>query len=79
MNKRELILNLLRECPRTNWELCQLAKTARYGGRIFELRRAGYEITEERIERAVFRYTLVAEPEPIKIESLPTENQMELL
>ena len=79
MNKREIILNLLRERPRTNWELCQLAKTARYGGRIFELRKAGYEISEERIERGIFRYTLVAEPGPIKIEPLPVENQMELL
>ena len=79
MTKSETILALLREKPRTNWELCQLAKTARYGGRIHELRAQGYEISDERIERATFLYTLVAEPMPIKIAAPREERQMELL
>ena len=44
MTTRDAILNLLRSGPKTSWELTQLAKTSRYGGRIMELRRRGYDI-----------------------------------
>ncbi len=44
MTTRDIILNLLRSGPKTSWELCQGAKTSRYGGRIFELRKMGYGI-----------------------------------
>jgi len=44
MTTREVILNLLRSGPKTSWELTQGAKTSRYGGRIMELRRKGYDI-----------------------------------
>jgi len=44
MTTRDIILNLLRSGPKTSWELTQLAKTSRYGGRIMELRRKGYDI-----------------------------------
>lgn len=44
MTTRETILNLLRSGPKTSWELTEGAKTSRYGGRIMELRRMGYDI-----------------------------------
>src|SRR3990167_7844894 len=44
MTTRDAILNLLRSGPKTSWELTQGAKTSRYGGRIMELRRRGYDI-----------------------------------
>lgn len=39
----------------------------------------GYDITDERLGRGQFLYTLVSEPQPINIAPLPTKNQMELL
>lgn len=44
MTTRETILSLLRSGPKTSWELTEGAKTSRYGGRIMELRRMGYDI-----------------------------------
>ena len=79
MTKAEIILNLLRISPRTNWELTDLAKTGRVGARIYDLRKSGYEIDISREGLGRFRYTLIAEPKPVKIAPLPVENQMELL
>ena len=69
MTTRDAILNLLRSGPKTSWELCQGAKTSRYGGRIFELRKMGYVIQiKARItamgERIIVQkiYRLVSEP-----------------
>lgn len=50
------ILARLRQGPATNGELVQIAQ--RFGGRLEELRRAGFGITTERIGNGVFRYTL---------------------
>ena len=44
MTTRDTILSLLRSGPKTSWELTEGAKTSRYGGRIMELRRIGYDI-----------------------------------
>ena len=77
MTTRDAILNLLRSGPKTSWELTQLAKTSRYGGRIMELRRKGYDIRHsihsllradgETIVQHV--YELVSEPGAIKADS----------
>ena len=77
MTTRDTILNLLRSGPKTSWELTQLAKTSRYGGRIMELRRMGYDIRHsihsllradgETIVQHV--YELVSEPGAIKADS----------
>ena len=74
MTTRDMILNLLRSGPKTSWELTQLAKTSRYGGRIMELRRMGYDIRHsihsllrsdgEAIVQHI--YELVSEPEAIQ-------------
>jgi len=73
MTTRDTILNLLRSGPKTSWELTQGAKTSRYGGRIMELRRMGYDIRHsihsllradgETIIQHI--YELVSEPEAI--------------
>ena len=44
MTTRDIILSFLRSGPKTSWELTEGAKTSRYGGRIMELRRMGYDI-----------------------------------
>lgn len=69
MTKRDIILDLLRSGPKTSWELCQGAKTSRYGGRIFELRKMGYVIQiQVRVttmgERTIVQkiYRLIYEP-----------------
>ena len=68
-SKKKQILDLLRAGPKTSWELTQMAKTARYGGRIMELRVEGYEIIHEmrRLERTdgvvvQHIYRLISEP-----------------
>ena len=89
MTKREIILDMLRGGPRTSWQLCEGAKTARYGGRIFELRAMGYviEITpaitvvgDKKVQQKI--YTLISEPRAIIIaapEAILAERQMEFL
>src|SRR3990167_5064271 len=77
MTTRDAILNLLRSGPKTSWELTQEAKTSRYGGRIMELRRMGYDIRHsihsllradgEAVVQHV--YELVSEPGAIKADS----------
>lgn len=57
------ILSRLREGPATNGELLQIA--ARYGARIHELRKAGYQIPDPvRVSGGTFRYELKQEPKP---------------
>ncbi|HVB55858.1 MAG TPA: helix-turn-helix domain-containing protein [Candidatus Acidoferrales bacterium] len=62
--QRERILALLRargSAGCTNVELNAIC--FRYGGRIFELRGAGYEIKTIREGESLFRFVLTAEPE----------------
>lgn len=56
------ILDLLRERPRTNARLAQV--TARYGGRIYDLRKAGCVITTRHEPASGLSiYTLTHEPD----------------
>lgn len=50
------ILALLRQGPATNVELSAIGQ--RFGGRIHELRRAGYAILREQEGQGLYRYTL---------------------
>jgi hypothetical protein len=64
---KEKILATLREAGLrgvTNLELNEIA--FRYGARIFELRKLGYEIDKEYVEPGVWRYTLLSEPENLE-------------
>jgi len=48
MTSRQRILKILADHDEiSSWQLSQEAKTARYGGRVHELRRAGIEIDIE--------------------------------
>jgi hypothetical protein len=56
------ILDLLREMPRSNVDLATV--TARYGGRIYDLRKAGCRITTSHDPRSgLSLYNLTHEPE----------------
>lgn len=89
MTTRDTILNLLRSGPKTSWELCQGAKTSRYGGRIFELRKMGYVIKfvtrmSIRGDRAVIQriYRLVSEPAvptPFRVKRAPKRGKVGLI
>lgn len=50
------ILAMLRAGPATNVELSAIGQ--RFGGRIHELRRAGYAILREQVGQGLYRYTL---------------------
>lgn len=50
------ILAMLRKGPATNVELSAIGQ--RFGGRIHELRQAGYAILREQEGRGLYRYTL---------------------
>jgi hypothetical protein len=72
--QRERILSPLRSCGlagATNLELN--ASCFRYGARIFELRKAGFDIKTFREGETQFRFVLVGEPGHPK--SLPTFEQ----
>jgi hypothetical protein len=58
--QHSLILDALRMGPKTNVELSRIGM--RFGGRLKELRDAGYEFTKRHIEGGVFEYTLIHEP-----------------
>lgn len=58
----EKILAALQECPQTNAVLSKIALD--YGRRIRDLRREGYRIDRERIDRGLNRYTLKDGKEP---------------
>ena len=87
MTSRDRILAVLRSGPKTSWQLCQMAKTADYRRRIYELRQIGYEITVkkvvEKIENKVVvhhLWTLIAEPKPVsKVRVIEAKGQMGLL
>ena len=51
------ILDALRTGPKTNLELIHLCQ--RISGRIFDLRRRGYQITTVPLEPGIYRYTLM--------------------
>lgn len=51
------ILNLLKLRPATNRELATIS--LKYTGRISDLRRAGYEIVNQRLDGGLTRYTLI--------------------
>jgi len=51
------ILDALRTGPKTNLELIHLCQ--RISGRVFDLRRRGYQITTEPLEPGIYRYTLI--------------------
>jgi helix-turn-helix protein len=73
-SQRERILSLLRSrgsSGATNLELNAIC--FRYGARIFELRKAGFDIKTRREGETEFRFVLVGEPENPK--SLPTFEQ----
>lgn len=57
------VLELLREGPKTNMELVPI--TMRFGARIFEMRRRGFVIDTDVIDRAagLVLYTLRKEPD----------------
>ena len=86
MTTRDTILSLLRSGPKTSWELTEGAKTSRYGGRIMELRRMGYDIqhsirTFRRADgEAVVQhvYELVSEPEAILLDRTKKESAAKL-
>ena len=54
------IVQRLRQGPALNTELNSICY--RYGARIFELRKAGFEIEKAFVEPGVFRYSLCSEP-----------------
>lgn len=61
-NQASRILRLLRsERTVTNKQLNRIC--FRYGARIFELRREGWNIQKESLGRGLFQYWLVPEPE----------------
>ena len=54
------VLAALQQGPRTNLDLIHLCQ--RISGRIYDLRRRGYQIETACLEPGVFRYTLRGEP-----------------
>lgn len=72
---RDKVLARLEAGPTTNLELNDLC--FRYGARIHELRRQGYDIRGEAVGDGVFIYTLAqpTAPEPrVRLEALPAIN-----
>lgn len=57
------ILNALKEAPRTN-KYFSSRIALYYGRRVRDLRKRGYWINVERVERGIFLYTLLDEPDP---------------
>jgi len=73
--QRDLVLRMLRDAGRrgvTNVAFYE-AHVPRFGGRLLELRQAGYSIRTERLWSGNFRYVLTGEPRqltplPAKVE-----------
>ncbi len=57
--QRKMILSLLKQrAALTGFELFQATGSMRYGARIFELRRKGYDIRTTRIGVGIYSYRL---------------------
>lgn len=52
------VLAALQEGPKTNLELIHICQ--RISGRVYDLRKRGYQITMERLEAGIYLYTLEA-------------------
>jgi len=58
------ILAALHQAPRTNQYFADGLGIKDYGRRVRDLRQRGYSIKSKRIEGGLWRYTLLAQPEP---------------
>ena len=69
VSNKERIIRALQEGPRTNGELVEIGGI-RYGGRIFEARREGWDIRTEPHDRGLVIYRLLGRVEPGQLNLL---------